>query len=285
MAGKLPGYTCVENNPFWAVNTDDGTMCQQPSPQAGIVCTSRMAVKVRCSVQPAPRAVDGPFSELLVIKGSEWLKFAASLGKDATGPIKDILEGLLPALKKLGPLGRATIRQIKGKDYVIISGYPGLRKILTGTKYLPENPKVADLVIGSARLGESAVKGTALSIVLVAADDVLEAVLDDKPLLSKELAFTVLADTSKQIIASLVGYIAAVSVAAMGAPVVVTIGAGIVIGIVVSKALDSVVPTEKIVKAMDEYYENLLDEGGRFLEQLEREMLRALWPPDLYFPY
>jgi hypothetical protein len=268
----------------WETLTDDGTSCRQPSPLPGSTGGPiiRQAVcPFECRVETPENITESP-SELIIIEKDELIKFLASLTANAASPIKDVLKDLRAALQKLGFTGRAAIRTIKGVDYVVISGYPGLRKFLNAPKYKLTNLKVADLVIGTSRLANSAVKGTALSIVLVTASDVLEAVLDDKKLLELELGFTILTNVSKAVFSGLAGFIAGVTVAALGAPVVWPIAAGIVIGIVVGQALDKIFPTDKIVAAMVSYYEKLaesaLERGSRWLQQREREILWRIWP-------
>ena len=269
----------------WETMSDDGTSCRQPSPMPGSIGGGpvlRQAVcPFECRIEASDNIAESP-SELIIIDKDELIKFLSSLGANAASPIKDILTDLQAALKKLGFTGRAAIRTIKGVDYVVISGYPGLRKFLNAPKYKVTNLKVADLVIGTSRLANSAVKGTTLSIVLVTATDVLEAVLDDKKLLELELGFTILTNVSKAVFSGLAGFIAGAAVAALGAPVVLPIAAGIVVGIGVGQALDKIFPTDKIVAAMVSYYEKLaesaLEKGGRWLQQREREILWRIWP-------
>jgi hypothetical protein len=117
----------------------------------------------------------------VVVPWEVWVK---TLGINAIPALRDVEDDLAPILKKLGVSGKGCVRELNGKNYVIIKGYSGLRKILTGTRYFETNPKVVDLVIGSSRLGMSAIKSTRLSIILVVGVDVaeaaFEAILNDK---------------------------------------------------------------------------------------------------------
>jgi hypothetical protein len=278
---------CVEGQPDWVVDVDDGTMCLQCSPEPGPLCgwQKSAADRVQIKIQSDSQQHDA-FSELLVLEWKDWLSFVSSVGLNSAAPINDILENLAPALLKLGLKGKAAIKVINGNQYVVIAGYAGLRKILTGTKYLPSNVKVADLVIGTAKLAKSAVKTTALSIVLVGAADVLEAVLDDKDWLSTEVELTVLSDMTKQTIGAVAGYVAAALLSVAGAPVCVPIAAGIVIALAVSSALDSYYPRTKLVEGIRDYYDNLMDQGGHLLQDFERALLWQVWPHgEVPFPY
>jgi hypothetical protein len=267
----------------WEAMSDDGTSCRQPSPLPGSTGgpVIRQAVcPFECRVETVSDSSDS-HSELIVIDRVELVKFLASLTANAASPVKDILTDLYAAMKKLGFTGRAAIRTINGVDYVVIAGYPGLRKFLNAPKYKLTNVKVADLVIGTSRMAKSAVKGTVLSIVLISAANVLEAVLEDKDLLQKELGFTILVDVSKAVISGIAGFLVGAAFAA-SAPVVVAIAAGIIAGIAVGVLLDKVFPTDKIVAAMVTYYEELRESalayGARWLHQLEREILWRIWP-------
>ena len=97
------------------------------------------------------------------------------------------------------------------------------------------------------------------------------------------IAFTVLADVGKAAIATLAGFIASAVVATSGI-VFLPIAAGIVVGIVVTMALDKYVPTENLVKAIDDAIDRMLDEAGRTLHDFERALLRTAWPFDQPLP-
>jgi hypothetical protein len=276
----------------WEQANDDGTLCRRPSPRPGALRgpTLRKAncpFDVPCHVAEPDQGV---FSELMVIEGKEWTKFLVSVGANAASPIRDTIKDVYPALKKLGVTGKASIRVIKGKEYVVIAGYPGLRKLLNAPKYLATNVKVADLVIGTTQLGKSAIQGIPFSVVIVGAADVLESILDDKELLRVELGFTILTSISKATLGSIAGIIAGAVVSVAGAPVVWPIVAGIVVGIYVGNKLDEVYPTEKIARALTDYYnklnESIVSRGARALQQLEREILWRVWPHHVTpFPY
>lgn len=276
----------------WEQANDDGTLCRRPSPHPGALRGPTLR-KANCPFDVPCRVAEpdrGVFNELIVIEGKEWTKFLVSLGANAYSPIKDTIKDVYPALKKLGVSGKASIRVIKGKEYVVISGYAGLRKFLNAPKYLATNVKVADLVIGTTQLGKSAIKGIPLSIILVSAADVLESILDDKELLRVELGFTILTSISKATIGSIAGFVVGAALSVASLPVVWPISAGIVVGIYVGNKLDEVYPTETIAQALTDYYkklnESIVSRGTRALQQLEREILWRVWPHHVTpFPY
>jgi len=234
-----------------------------------------------------PPAREDFVNELLIISGKEWLEFLTAVGFQTAPHIKDTLTNFHPALKKLGFAGKAALRMIDREDYVIISGVRGICKsfagMLKGTKYLPNNLKVADLVISRARLARSVLESTPFSIVCVAATDVAQFVLEDKELLTRELGFTLTVDLTKDMIASIAGAIGVIGLSVI-LPTAWPILGGIFVGIAVGATLDHFCPTEKIVAAMNDKYEGLLREGGRFMYRLEGEIYKYYaFPLDDFF--
>lgn len=285
------GPLCTVRETSYDLVPMEDRVCRVPSASTGPVRDGPV-LRPAPPKQPAPPPPqDDNFTELLIIEAAEWLKFAAAEGANAFAPLKDTIGDLMPAMKKLGLWGRASIRVHKGKEYVVISGYAGLRKILTGTRYLATNPKVADLVIGTQRLARSAMNTNAWAIVLVVAVDVGEALVDsilrDEAFLTQELGFKIAANVGKAALSGLAGFVASALVAGIaGAPVVAPIAAGILVGLAVSYALNKVAPTDKIVEAMKKYRDGLKQRVNRFFYQLEREIMWRVWPHgQAPFPY
>lgn len=98
--------------------------------------------------------------------------------KLAPGNIKDILEGsssigkLMTFENSAGDIAfrlrsldiRAIEYVVKGKTYIKITGYPGLRRILEGTRYAVDHPQMLEMGIGIRGLGNALVKGTKFCI-------------------------------------------------------------------------------------------------------------------------
>lgn len=72
------------------------------------------------------------------------------------------------------------VKMYGNNAHVIFKGYPGLRKHLTGTRYLASNPKIVS--IGAGKLGaQNAIKGGfVVSIIISAAFHSLDQLLDDQ---------------------------------------------------------------------------------------------------------
>lgn len=128
-------------------------------------------------------------------------------------------------LRDIGGFGTKVRISVKnGKQYVIITGYPGLRRRLRGTRYGIRNAQLIEMGIG--RYGEqaSAIKGFKLSCYVAVAIEVLEWVFNDEAVLS-DLFAGVGVELIKAGIASVIGYAVSVAlgltVTAVGLPLVI----------------------------------------------------------------
>ncbi|TDB54200.1 hypothetical protein [Photorhabdus khanii] len=67
-----------------------------------------------------------------------------------------------------------------GKCYIKISGHAGLRRIITGTRYGANNPKMLSMGIGQQGLNSSIVKGVKFCIIFSAMYRTIEAIFKDE---------------------------------------------------------------------------------------------------------
>lgn len=79
---------------------------------------------------------------------------------------------------------KAYIKNYGGKPHIVIKGYPGLRKVLTGTIYGIANPKVIKMGLGKHAAQGIARQGGILSVVLMTAYRVADYVLTDEATLT-----------------------------------------------------------------------------------------------------
>ncbi len=90
--------------------------------------------------------------------------------------------------KLLGDLGGAGVKvyvkNYGGRAHIILKGYPGLRRILTGTKYGIRNPKVVTMGLGRVGAVHAARVGGILSVVLMTGYRVIDYFLTDRQTLS-----------------------------------------------------------------------------------------------------
>jgi len=91
--------------------------------------------------------------------------------------------------KLVGDLGgvatKAYVKSYGGKPHIILKGHPGLRRVLTGTKYGIKNPKVITMGLGKAGAIHAAKSGGILSIVLLSTYRVADFFLTDNATLSQ----------------------------------------------------------------------------------------------------
>ena len=157
-------------------------------------------------------------------------------------------------VRETGIRGRCYFKSYNGKLHVVFKGYPGLRRVLTGTKYGALHPKVVGLGIGKAGVAKSVKGGTIVSVVLLTVWNIVDYVIRDEATLGQMLG-GIAGDVSKALIASGVGYAAGSAAVALG----MTVAAGplviaVVVGLGVGWALDA------------------LDEKYRFTERLQKQL-------------
>lgn len=118
---------------------------------------------------------------------SAWqkLKIKAEVGVSYYASADD-----LRTLSKLvGDLGgittKAYLKSYGGKPHIILKGYPGLRRVLTGTKYGIKNPKVISMGLGKSGAIHAAKSGGILSIILLTTYRVADYFLTDDATLSQ----------------------------------------------------------------------------------------------------
>ena len=164
--------------------------------------------------------------------------------------------------KLIGDLGgfttQAYIKNYGGKPHIILKGYPGLRKILTGTKYGIKHPKVITMGLGRAGAINAARSGGILSVVLMSAYRVVDYFLTDQATLNR-LIGSLATDVVKIGIAT--GASIAVAWAVGGFTVAIgPILAVVFVGIVSSYALGIIDTrygiTDRVIQSLDELDEN-----------------------------
>lgn len=157
-------------------------------------------------------------------------------------------------VRETGIRGRCYFKSYNGKLHVVFKGYPGLRRVLTGTKYGVLHPKVVGMGIGKAGVAKSVKGGTIVSVVLLTVWNIVDYVIRDEATLGQMLG-GIAGDVSKALIAGGVGYAAGSAAVALG----MTVAAGplviaVVVGLGVGWALDA------------------LDQKYRFTERLQKQL-------------
>lgn len=167
-----------------------------------------------------------------------------------------MLVALAGEMKRSGSiLGRYYIDTHGGKQYVIFKGRPGLRKILTGTRYLVNNTKVMNIGVGGQALRASAKGGFIVSVIFSLTLNSIDWVLKDEFRWTNWVG-NVSTDIVKAVISGAAGYAAGMYFAGSAATIaILPLGAAIIAGIVVAGALYALDNHFGITKAIIEHLE------------------------------
>lgn len=149
-----------------------------------------------------------------------------------------MLVALAGEMKRSGSIiGRYYIDTRGGKQYVIFKGRPGLRKVLTGTRYLVTNTKVINVGVGGQALRASAKGGFIVSIIFSVTLNSIDWVLKDEFRWTNWIV-NISTDIVKAVFSGVAGYAAGIYFAGTAAAIaILPLGAAIVVGIVVAGAL------------------------------------------------
>lgn len=194
----------------------------------------------------------------------------ASYYASATDAVK-----LTQLTRDLGGIkAKAYVKVYGGKPHIIIKGHPGLRKVLTGTKYGIKNPKVVSMGLGRHAAVGAAKCGGIVSIVLMSAYRVVDYVLTDEATLF-QLVGTIATDIVK------IGIVVGASVlaaAAVGTATVFAIGpimAVLVVGVVTAAILERIDTHFGITKRVIAGLEEMGGDVQAFYERRKSELIRG----------
>jgi len=162
-----------------------------------------------------------------------------------------------------------------GIEYLILTGYPGLRNQLKGTRYKLENQKLVNLGIGKYGIRGSTVKGFKLSCWVAAGIEVAEWLYSDERIWT-DLFGAVGVELVKAGIATAVGYAAAVAAGALFTAAAAPVAFGALFVFVVGIGLN----------ILDNHFgiKNAVKSGLRYAtEHIEyiRDKVREIKPGDL----
>lgn len=197
------------------------------------------------------------------------LMSAVDAGIDSAAAVK--------VVKQIGLTGRSYLKQVNGKTYLILKGYPGQRAVLNATRYLSTNPKVAKLVLSANHLARGAARMNSIAIVAYTGLAVVEHILaEDDPRLTR-LFGTVASNLAKFAAGTGAGFLTKV---ALGSVMTLTAGTlilAIVVGVGVSIFLDKIDRkyelTELLIRAIEDIVDtqkNAFRSFARFIDSWER---------------
>ena len=198
-------------------------------------------------------------------------KFAAGLGLQ----LADIRVAN-QLIEELGLTGKAVIKEIQGKSYVVLKGYPGLREKLTGTRYLASNPKVVDLATGTKRVSGTMISGARLSIFIAVPMTVLQFLISEQSTLLR-LVGTIASDLVKiglsTIIASAAGMAAGAITTVAAGPIVAAIAFGIATAVTLEYLDRTFGVTDALINAMEKAKQRTVGELARQIVTFERNLI------------
>lgn len=177
-------------------------------------------------------------------------------------------------IARLGDFGiKATVYvNHKGTELIKLTGYAGVRKVLTAPVFALKNPKVVDLGIGKYGLKNSIVSGARVTFYVAAAYRTLDFILNDATSLA-EFIGSLATDVVKIGIASAVswgiGTIALGVVSTVAVPLVVVVVAGLVSAIGLNYLDDKFGFTDQVVKCIEGAQQEFVEKA--------REVEQGLW--------
>ncbi|MDH5409595.1 MAG: hypothetical protein OEZ33_08995 [Gammaproteobacteria bacterium] len=208
-----------------------------------------------------------PFDDLVkeVEAKKPYLKIAANLAspiKDSATATKLIMEfGIKP--------DKVLIKQYGGKQYIVFKGYPSVRKILTGSRYLPSDPKVVRMAVGPKGVKNAIKSGFVLTVVLCVGIEIFDYFIRDTSTLAQLLG-NITSDIISIGVASIAATVAGLAVGAsavLGSVAAAPIIAAIAVGLLVTGTLMVIDNKFGATKALIGAYEKL----GIKLKEIESE--------------
>ncbi|AXX92261.1 hypothetical protein CPU12_09185 [Malaciobacter molluscorum LMG 25693] len=199
---------------------------------------------------------------------------------DVSQEFSSLKDGVWKDIKEL----KFYIKEIKGKSYVILKGFAGLRQTLKGTKYLLSNPQVGAFAVTTKDIvtWSSILNGTKITILISSAFSLIDyfTTKDGKADFT-DIAVNLLTGIGKALISYWVG--TAVGLLAMplvtagfiGAFGIFIIGAAISIGVGISLNLSD----EKYgwTKSLQEKINELQESFNKKIEQIEEDVDNAIY--------
>jgi len=208
-----------------------------------------------------------------LMKEKEGLKKDAKTAANWAAPIKDSFQAA-KIVREFGyKSNKIILKKYAGKQYVILKGAPGSRKVLRGTRYLTGNPKVVRMAVGPKGVIKSVKGGFVLTVVLSVGIELYDHFINDATTLSQLLG-TVTSDLIKiglSSIAAVAAGLAVGSAAVVGtvaaAPLIAAIAVGVVTGLALNWVDKKLGATAALIKA----YEDM----GMKLSEIKYEAART----------
>lgn len=211
----------------------------------------------------------------------DW-RTVADIGIDV---VRDKARRFGRVIAEFGWKGRFYYKSTAGKLFIIFKGYASTRNVFNGIRYLQDHAKVLSYGLAKSQVVASAVKVNPVSIFVLTGLNILETIIsDDKDFIDATAQFST--DMVKIIAATVAGAAAAVAVASaatlIALPAVAIVGAGFVVAVAVSLALDYVDNTLGITSAIADALRKSRDDFRAVREEASRTLSWCNSPQGAY---
>ncbi|MDF5014704.1 hypothetical protein P3589_22270 [Vibrio parahaemolyticus] len=156
-----------------------------------------------------------------------------------------------------------------GTEMIKLSGYSGLRRILTGTTYRLDNPKVVQLGIGKYGLANSIKSGTVITIFVAAGFRILDYAFNDEVFLT-DLVGSLATDVVKIGISSAVsaalGAASLAFVSFVAVNLAVVVAAGLVTSIILNELDEHYGITPKVIELLEKAQQEAVEKAEQLKE-------------------
>ena len=170
--------------------------------------------------------------------------------------------------------GRVYYKSYGGKLHIILKGRPGLRQILTGTKYGVGNAKVVSLGLGPAGVRSTLRKGGVISIVLLTAYNVIDHVLRDEGTLM-DLLGQIGSDVVKVGIATGASIATAAAIGTTGLIASFALGplvVAVLVGIGTAMVLDAIDNRFQLTQQLKDYLNKTAEAAARKVQETKDQV-------------
>ncbi|MFA0249002.1 hypothetical protein AB4480_05685 [Vibrio sp. 10N.261.45.A4] len=156
-----------------------------------------------------------------------------------------------------------------GTEMISLSGYSGLRRILTGTTYRLDNPKIVQLGIGKYGLANSIKSGTILTFYVAAGFRVLDYILNDEVYLTTligSLATDIVKIALAAAVSGMVGAASLAFVSFVAFNLAVVVGAGLATSYVLNEIDEHYGITPKVIELLEKAQQEAVEKALQLKE-------------------
>jgi hypothetical protein len=181
--------------------------------------------------------------------------------------------------KDLGLNGRVATKIIKGRQYVVLSGYSGLRTYLPGTVYSVTNRKIIRMAIGSLGIKNMVKSGAILTIYLTVSLEIFECFLNDEATMYS-LIGNITSDLIKIGISSVVAVLLGLAVGTFTSLAFPPIGIAILMGVFTAVVLngidDQLKLTDKLIALLEDTGRSISKAAENKIGNAERSLHKGM---------